>query len=93
MLGDKIFMLREQYGMSQVALAEKIGKSKQSISNWENNNILPSIDMLIKLSEVFNVSCDYLLGLDNRKFLEISGLDESELVHLQLIINDIRKNK
>lgn len=80
-------------GMSQVELAKRLGKSKQSISNWENNNVLPSIEMLMCLSKIFNVSCDYLLELDNRRYLETDGLSDSEVSHIQQIIDDIRRSK
>lgn len=93
MLGERIYQLREEREMTQTELAKRIGKSKQSVSNWENNNILPSIDMLIRLSEIFQVSCDYLLELDNREFLEIGGLTREQLSHIQLIINDITGKK
>ena len=69
-----------------------LGKSKQSISNWENNNILPSIDMLIRLADIFQVSTDYLLGLDDRRRLDVTGLTDTQLEHLQCVINDIRHN-
>ena len=49
MFGEKIQKLRKSYGYTQVSLAEKIGVTKQAVSNWENNNILPSIDMLISV--------------------------------------------
>lgn len=90
MLGERLFLLRTQNGMSQIKLADILGKSKQSISNWENNNILPSIDMLVKLSDIFQVSTDYLLELDDRRRLDITGLTDEQLEHIQLIINDMR---
>lgn len=71
-------------------MAQKLNVSKQTVSNWENNNILPSVDMLIKIAKHFSVSTDYLLELDSRKYIEITGLTDSELAHIQLIINDIR---
>ena len=71
-------------------LAEKLGVSKQSVSNWENDNILPSIDMLLKLSHVFSVSTDYLLGEDKRTFLEVTNLSEVQISHIQQLIDDIR---
>lgn len=49
MLGDNIRLLRSVRGISQVELGEKLNVSKQSISNWENGNIQPSIEMLMKL--------------------------------------------
>lgn len=93
MLGERIRELRESRGFSQTDLANHLGKSKQSISNWENNNILPSIEMLMRLSCFFAVSCDYLLELDERKYLEINGLSEQEIAHIQMIIEDIRKKR
>ncbi|MFR8053039.1 MAG: helix-turn-helix domain-containing protein [Negativibacillus massiliensis] len=89
MIGDRIRLLREKQNLSQVQLAEKINVSKQSVSNWENNNIVPSIDILKKLALFFNVSTDYLLELNDRIFLEVTGLSETELFHLQQIANDI----
>ena len=91
MLSQKIRSIRTSRNMSQVELAKKLGVTKQSVSNWENDNIQPSIDMLIKLTEVFSVSADCLLGLDNRSFLEVSGLSEEEIGHIQQIICDIKK--
>ena len=89
MLNERIKELRILNGMSQVDLAARLGISKQSVSNWENDNIQPSIEMLLKLARLFSVSTDYLLGLEKRRYLEISGLSEMQLTHLQQIINDL----
>ena len=62
MLNKRIHDLRVAQGYSQVALAKRLGVSKQAVSNWENDNIQPSIEMLIRLAELFSVSTDYLLG-------------------------------
>lgn len=91
MLSQRIKELRLAKKLSQVELANLIGVTKQSVSNWENDNIQPSIDILIKLSEVFSVPTDYLLALDNRKYLEVSGLSDIEISHIQQLINDIKK--
>lgn len=91
-LNENIRQLRMARNLSQVDLAKALGVTKQSISNWENNNIQPSIDMLIHLAEYFSVSTDYLLGLDQRKYVEISGLTDRQLAHIADIINDIQGN-
>ncbi|HJD22532.1 MAG TPA: helix-turn-helix domain-containing protein [Firmicutes bacterium] len=91
MLGERIRQLRAGRGISQVELADALGVTKQSVSNWENNNIQPSIDMLLKLSTYFSVSTDSLLGLDDRTYLEVTGLSEEKLRHIQLIIEDMRR--
>ena len=90
MLNERIKQLRIERGLNQVELAEKLGVSKQSVSNWENDNIQPSIEMLLKLSHIFSVSTDYLLGEDSRKYLEISGLEQKYIPHIQQIIDDLR---
>lgn len=60
-LGEKIFKLRTRQGFSQEALGEKLGVSRQSVSKWETNQSVPELDKIVALSEVFQVSTDYLL--------------------------------
>jgi len=91
MLGDRIKELRTAHGMNQVVLAQKAGVSKQCVSNWENGYIQPSIDMLVKLAELFSVSTDYMLELTNGRTIDITGLTDVQIARLQGIINDIKK--
>ncbi len=93
MLNRRIRELRLAKNISQVKLAELIGVTKQSVSNWENDNIQHSVEILIKLAEIFNVSTDYLLDLDSERFLNVSDLSCEEIAHIQQIIDDIRKYK
>ena len=89
-LNENIKQLRLARNLSQVDLAKALGVTKQSISNWENNNIQPSIDMLIRLAQFFSVSTDCILGLNHRKYIEISELTDRQLAHISAIIDDIR---
>ena len=89
MFGDIIKKLRTAHNLNQVQLAGKLNVSKQTVSNWENNNILPSIEMLVKISQFFLVSTDYLLELDNREYMEITGLTDAQVAHIKEIIRDI----
>lgn len=89
MFGDTIKSLRISRNLNQVQLASELNVSKQTVSNWENNNILPSIEMLIELSRFFSVSTDYLLELTDRKYIEVTGLTDKQLSHVQQIISDI----
>ena len=91
MLNEKIKELRLLNGLNQVELAKRLGLTKQTISNWENNNIQPSIEMLEALADLFSVSTDYLLGRENNRELNSTGLTNEQLNHIQQIINDIRK--
>lgn len=91
MLGAQIKRLRKANGMSQVELAGKVGVSKQSISNWEGDNIAPSIEMLKKLCGVFSCSADYLLGLeDDAQFhLDTTKLTLEQIAHIANIVADM----
>ena len=90
MLNERIKQLRLAYKLNQVEFGRKLGVTKQCVSNWENNNMQPSVEMLMKIADLFSVTTDYLLGRDDRQYLDISGLTESETIHVQNIINDIR---
>lgn len=91
MLNKRIHDLRTALGYSQVALAKKLGVSKQAVSNWENDNIQPSIEMLMRLADLFSVSTDYLLGRSSDLQVDLSSLDDETAGHLILLINDLRK--
>lgn len=90
MLNHQIRTLRLVRGMSQVELARRLGVTKQSVSNWENDNIQPSIEMLKKLADIFSVSTDYLLGLEKEEFIDISGLPPGVVTHLRQVVEDFR---
>lgn len=63
-LGEKIYVLRKNNGLSQEQLAEILNVSRQSISKWEGNVTYPEPDKLISLSDYFQVSLDYLMKAD-----------------------------
>ena len=91
MFRDIVRNLRNARNLNQVQLAKELGVSKQTISNWENNNILPSIEMLTSIARFFSVSTDYLLELDSRRYIEVTDLSLEEISHIQQLINDIKK--
>ena len=91
MLGQRINELRTACGWSQVELAKRLNISKQTVSNWENENIQPSIEMLVNVATLFRVSTDYLLGLDNVPNLNVEGLPLSFVAHLSQIITDYKE--
>lgn len=90
MLSKRINELRISFGWTQVQLAQKLGVTKQTISNWENDNIQPSIDMLIKISKIFNVTTDYLLGLTPSNSINVDELPIEFVSHIINIINDYK---
>lgn len=90
MLSKRINELRTSWGWTQVQLAQKLGVTKQTVSNWENDNIQPSIDMLVKISKIFNVSTDYLLGLTPTNIINVDGLPTEFISHIVQIIDDYK---
>lgn len=77
--GEKIKNLRENKKMTQQQMSESLNVSRQAVSNWENDKNLPDIEMLILISQTFNISLDELiLGGDNMS---------------EKLIMDNRKNK
>ena len=60
-LADKIINLRKKNGWSQEELAEKLGVTRQSVSKYEGAQSIPDLDKILKLSEIFGVTTDYLI--------------------------------
>ena len=90
MLGDRIKMIRESNGLSQVEFGESLNVSKQTVSNWENNNVQPSVDILRDMASKYNVSSDFLLELDDRlNIYSSTQLSIDMVTHIQIIINDM----
>ncbi len=91
MFGKRIKELRTSLGINQIEFGKRLNVTKQSVSNWENGNIQPSIDMLVTIAKVYSVSTDYLLGLIPLRTLNADGLTDEQIIHLQLLIGDLRQ--
>ena len=83
---ENLKKLREEAGISQKQLAELIGVSQQSVNKYENHNIEPDIEMMIRIADHFNTSVDYLIGhTDVRRKIEATqayelNTDESAII-------------
>ncbi|MDE6293125.1 MAG: helix-turn-helix domain-containing protein [Clostridiales bacterium] len=93
MLNENIKRLRTANNITQVELAADLGVSKQCVSNWENDYIQPSIEMLIKIAKYFKVSTDFLLDLNDKNQINVDGLSDKEIAHIRLIIEDLHNKK
>ena len=89
--GLRIRELRESRNMSQEALGRRVGRSKPVISSYENNLKLPPLDVLVDISNVFNVSLDYLVGKEKYKTLNTNGLSPEQIETLHLIADEFRE--
>ena len=65
--GTRIRKLRSDLKLSMEGLAKELNTNKSTVSMWENSGVVPREEMLIKISKLFNVSIDYLLGNEKRE--------------------------
>ena len=65
-LGTQIRKYRNERTLSQEALAEKVFVSRQTVSNWENDKSYPDVNSLVLLSEVFEISLDQLIKVEEK---------------------------
>ena len=83
--------LRASKGLTQTQLAQRLWLNKSIISAYENETRLPSLEVLIKLSNEFNVSMEYLLGIEREKTIDVSGLNEEQISLISSLIELLRK--
>lgn len=83
-MGQRIAAQRKKLGLSQEALGERVGVSRQAISKWESDGTVPEIDKLIGLSRLFSVSVGWLLGVEENT--PPDALTESQLKMVEEIV-------
>ncbi|MBP1924637.1 transcriptional regulator with XRE-family HTH domain [Sedimentibacter acidaminivorans] len=74
--GDRLKKLRADKRLLQKQVAQDLNITVQRYSSYENNSRLPEIKMLVKIAKYYNVSLDYLLGLENRTYLDKLSLQD-----------------
>lgn len=84
--------LRQQAGLTQKQLAERLWLSKATVSYYEQSARHPSPEVLVKLSRIFHVSTDYLLGIEDKKQkLDVTDLSDEDIAFLENAIELLRK--
>ena len=91
-MGDKLRSLRMEKKLTQKQVAERIGLAISAVSSYESNNRYPSYEVLLKLARIFHVSTDYLLGMTDKRNIDVTGLDEEEIELLSQIADKFRQN-
>lgn len=74
LFGDRLKELRINQNLSQEKLGKLLGVRRSSVSNWETNKATPTFNILTKIADYFNVSTDYLLGLNQDDLDKIAKL-------------------
>ena len=90
--GNTLKTLRLRKNMTQAQLAQKLGLTKSVISAYETGLRLPSYDILIHIARIYNVSTDYLLGIEQKQEIDLSCLSQEEIDALMNLINAMKRN-
>ncbi len=75
---NRIKQLREEQHMTQVRLSIELGISQETVSAYESGKHYPSVAILIRLSEIFHTSCDYILGLSDLRHPAGAAMKQQE---------------
>ena len=87
---NKLKLLRQKCHLTQEELANEVGVTKSMISAYERGLRMPSYDIMVHLANLFHVSTDYLLGLENENLLDLSGLTAQEKQAIRDLVQVMR---
>lgn len=90
-LGKKVRQLRESREWSQAELAKRAGVTKSAISTYELDMRTPSADVVYAFAKAFGVSSDYLLGIAERRSVEVEGLSERDEALIRELVASLRQ--
>ena len=90
-LGNRIKTLRLERHMTQEQLAKQLKVTKSVVSAYEASSRCPSYEVLIRISKVFGVSTDYLLGNTGKYALDVSHLSDENLALVASLVEALRK--
>ena len=88
--GMRIQQLRMDRNMSQEALGKKLGRSKSVVCGYENNLRVPPLDILVQIAVIFNVSLDYLVGIDKNEMVAVAGLSKTQKELIETIVFEFK---
>jgi len=85
-ISKNILLLRKKAKMTQTELAKKLNYSNKMVSKWENGDILPGIEILVLIAEIFNISLDNLVKpIEDEKNIKLEGKQKSNKLIISLL--------
>lgn len=88
--GNRLKALRKKRGLSQKQVADRLGVTRSTISSYERNTKVPSLEVLEGLAILYRSSADYILGLDHRRNIYIDDLTGSQQATVETIVDVLR---
>ena len=91
-LAEKIKALRESAGLTQAEVARMLGISRSGVNAWEMGLSVPSTQYIVELAKKFDVSTDYLLGIESTSTISVKGLSDKQVAVLLETIECFRES-
>lgn len=92
-LPARLKQLRAEKRLTQAQVAKSVGITRSAYATYESGTRYPGYDVLISLSYLFGVSTDYLLCVEERRFIDVSDLTEEETAAITNMVNLLRSKK
>ena len=90
MIADRIKSLREQQNKTQTELAKQLGITRSSVNAWEMGISVPSTQYIVELANIFQISTDYLLGVNISSSISVAGLTDKDIELIHSIIEHLK---
>ena len=90
MIYERIKKLREKQGYTQTELAKMLGVTRSCVNAWEMGISVPSTQSLVQLAQIFDMSTDYLLGLDVAFAIRTDGLSDNDIQLVHSIVQRLK---
>lgn len=92
-IGQRLKDLRRAKGLTQQQVADRVWVTKAMISSYELSTRAPSYEVLIKLSKLFGVTTDFLLGIESSRTINVNGLTEKQITLIKSLVDEMRQGK
>lgn len=89
--GERLKTLRKSKNMTQTQLAARMHVAKSVVSYYELGERSPSPDVLVRMSRIFHVTTDYLLGLERTHMLDVSDLSDEDIAVVEMVADALRR--
>lgn len=92
-MGEKLKSLRLEKKLTQKQVADRIGLAISAVSSYESGSRYPSYEVLVQLARIFHVTTDYLLGMTDKRNIDVTGLDDGEIELISQLVDKLRQKK